>query len=119
MDVFQIKMNYFPRLWYTDTMNIYVNTKKDGFAGETLIVLSTETFIEYIDNPIVRRLYLTDAGYFPCASGHYRERPEGVEEYILLCCTTGRGTVEVAGRSYLLRENETFCIPYRMPEWES
>ena len=72
-------------------MEIQIERKKDGFAGEIYIVLPTEAFSEYAEHPLVRRLYLTDAGFFPHAAHHYRERSEGLEEYILLCCTSGRG----------------------------
>ena len=71
--------------------------KQDGFRGETLIVLPPESFAAYADHPVVRRLHLTDAGYFPRAAGHYRARPQGIGENILLCCTDGRGVVEVDG----------------------
>lgn len=92
-------------------MKIQIERKRDGFAGEVYIVLPTEAFSEYVENPLVRRLYLTDAGFFPHAAHHYRERSEGIEEYIFLCCTSGRGVVEVDGQSYPLQENEAFCIP--------
>ncbi len=70
--------------------------KQDGFRGETLIVLPPESFAAYADHPVVRRLHLTDAGYFPRAAGKVA-RPQGIAENILLCCTDGRGVVEVDG----------------------
>lgn len=76
-----------------------------------MIVLPTETFHDYVEHPQVRRLYLTDVGFFPCAKHHYRERKDGIEEYILIYCTEGRGMIRVEGSEYLLRENEAFCIP--------
>ena len=44
--------------------------KRDGFRGEKMIVLPTESFQ-------VRRLYLTDVGIFPRAEYHFRERKDG------------------------------------------
>lgn len=44
--------------------------------------------------------------------GHFRERKEGIEEYILLYCTEGRGTVEIEGKKYPLEPNQAFCIPH-------
>lgn len=84
-----------------------------AFWGERMIVLPTEVFQEYVRHPQVRRLYLTDIGYFPKAARHYRERREGIEEYILLYCTEGRGTVEVEQKCCTLEKNEVFCIPAR------
>ena len=108
-------MDNLARRRYTVRMELQIERKPDGFAGETYIVLPTEAFSDYIGHPLVRRLYLTDAGFFPHAAHHYRERSEGIEEYIFLCCTSGRGVVEVQGRTFPLRDNEALCIPRLCP----
>ena len=92
-------------------MEMNKDKKMDGFKGERMIVLPTETFSDYVEHPLVRRLFLTDVGFFPCATKHYRERKEGIEEYILIYCTEGSGTIIVQGKAYTLKENEAFCIP--------
>lgn len=76
-----------------------------------MIVLPTEAFQDYVEHPQVRRMYLTDVGFFPRARDHYRERKEGIEEYILIYCTEGSGVIWVEGREYQLHPNEAFCIP--------
>ena len=108
-------MDNLARRRFTVRMELLIERKPDGFAGETYIVLPTEAFSDYIGHPLVRRLYLTDAGFFPHAAHHYRERSEGIEEYIFLCCTSGRGVVEVQGRTFPLRDNEALCIPRLCP----
>lgn len=85
--------------------------KKEGFLGERMIVLPTEAFQEYVSHPLVRRMYLTDVGFFPKAANHFRERAEGIEEYIFLYCTEGEGIVEMEGKKYPLGEREAVCIP--------
>ena len=85
--------------------------KREGFKGERMIVLPTEAFRDYVEHPLVRRLYLTDVGFFPCAQDHYRERKDGIEEYILIYCTEGKGVIRVEGREYHLGPNQAFCIP--------
>ncbi len=80
-----------------------------------MIVLPTESFQDYVEHPLVRRLYLTDVGFFPHAEHHFRERKDGIEEYIFIYCTEGMGTVHVKGKTYTLRENEAFCIPHNTP----
>lgn len=87
------------------------NKKRDGFKGERLIVLPIEVFQDYVNHPQVKRMYLTDIGYFPKASHHYRERPEGVNQYIFFYCTEGKGVISVNGKKYTLHKNEAFCIP--------
>lgn len=96
-------------------MNEFIQWKKDGFKGEQMIVLPTESFQDYVEHPQVRRLYLTDVGFFPHAQHHFRERKDGIEEYIFIYCTEGMGTVHVRGKTYTLRENEAFCIPRDTP----
>ena len=85
--------------------------REEGFEGQRMFVLPVETYKDYIDNPQVKRLYLTDVGYFPRAAGHFRERSIGIPENILLYCTEGKGSVWINGREYVLRPGQAFCIP--------
>lgn len=93
-------------------MEDFTQWKRDGFKGEKMIVLPTEAFLDFVEHPLVKRMYLTDVGFFPCAHRHYRERREGIEEYIFIFCTEGRGSIIVDEKKYVLRENEAFCIPH-------
>ncbi len=90
-----------------------VYKKQDGFKDEQLFVIPTESFRTYLNHPMVSGLYLTDVGFFPSAAHHYKEREEGIEEYILLYCTGGKGVIELEHASYELQENQAFCIPRR------
>ena len=76
--------------------------KEEGMRNGKMFVLPTESFQEYVEHPLVKSLYLTDVGYYPRAKGHFRERKEGIEEYILLYCTEGRGTAELKNVQRLL-----------------
>lgn len=84
---------------------------EEGFREGKMIVLPTESFQDYVKHPLVKRLYLTDVGYYPRAKDHFRERKEGIEEYILLYCTEGQGTIQMDGKIYHLGPNQAFCIP--------
>ncbi len=86
--------------------------RKDGFQGEQMVVLPTEAFSEYVTHPLVKRLYLTDVGIFPQADHHFRKRINGIEEYILIYCAEGNGTIEVESKIYQLHAHEAFCIPH-------
>ncbi len=105
-------MDNIPHIWYAEIMDEYMKTKEDGFKGEWMFVLPTESFQDYVQHPQVKRLYLTDVGFFPHADRHYRERKEGIEEYIFIYCMEGSGTIELFGdKNYTLYENQAFCIP--------
>ena len=86
----------------------------DGFSGQRMFVLAPEAYSPYMRHPLIARMYLTDVGYFPHAARHFRERSEGIGEYILLFCTEGRGNVTVGGKTVPLRANEAFCVPRGM-----
>ena len=89
--------------------------KRDGFKGEQMIVPPIESFQNYIEHPLVQRMYLTDVGYFPNAACHFRERKEGIEENILIYCSEGKGHIFIGSQEYVLDENEALCIPSCRP----
>lgn len=89
--------------------------KRDGFRGERMIVLPTESFASFVTHPIVSRLYVTDIGYFPEARCHDRERPEGVDQNIFFYCLAGRGTILLGNERYELSANQAFTIPQGVP----
>ena len=41
-------------------MDNFMGWKRDGFKGERMFVLPTESFRDYVEHPQVRRMYLTD-----------------------------------------------------------
>ena len=73
--------------------------KRDGFRGETMIVLPTESFLDYVEHPLVKRLYLTDVGFFPRAEHHSEN--EKTESKNIFICTVWRG----AERSRWMEKN--------------
>lgn len=85
--------------------------KSEGFRDETYIMIPTESFADYVEHPLVHAMYLTDVGFFPKAKAHYREREEGAEQYILVYCVDGKGTIEVNDKVYHLKKADAFCIP--------
>lgn len=76
-----------------------------------MIVLPMEVFETYAKHPQVRKLFLSDVGFFPKAANHYRERKDGIDEYILIYCTEGSGSIWLGEKEYCLQANEAFCIP--------
>lgn len=93
----------------TEQLELY--GKAEGFKDEIHVILPTESFADYKEHPLVRTMYLTDVGFFPHAKDHYKEREDGADQYILIYCTEGKGTIELDGKKYLLQESDVFCIP--------
>jgi AraC family transcriptional regulator, arabinose operon regulatory protein len=69
----------------------------EGFLGQRLRVLPRPVVKAAQTQPIVRRLLVTDAGYFPHATMHGRARAHGARETIVMVCTDGAGWVDVDG----------------------
>jgi AraC-like DNA-binding protein len=61
--------------------------RKDGFINEKLYVIPKEKL------QITTKTTVTDIGYFPTAKDHYRSRPYGANEHILMVCVGGKGYV--------------------------
>ncbi len=91
--------------------------KGDVFKGEKMIILSPKVLGKYTNHPLVKRLYLTDVGFFPNAQGHYRKRKTGIDEYILIYCTAGSGRIHLRDQQYTLQPHEAFCIPASQVHW--
>lgn len=89
--------------------------RRDGFKDEQYFIIPTECFNGFSQHPMVKSLYLTDVGFFPNARNHYREREEGTEEHILICCVDGEGTIFLEDTEYKISSKEAFCIPAGVP----
>ena len=88
---------------------------KEGFTGEQSIVLP-EMIQRLSDSDIfLQQLHITDIGYYPHAIYHYRERPNGVKQYILIYCVKGSGWYSVLGKRHEIKEQQYFIIPQGEP----
>src|SRR3546814_11560743 len=63
--------------------------KKEGFEGQEAIVLPRNVVRQCENLPVIQDLHITDIGYYPRARYHYRERPAGAGEHILIYCVSG------------------------------
>ena len=69
------------------------NTLKEGFLGQKMIAFPKSFLVDIKNNPISRNFYISDLGYYPVASHHYRLRKKGAKEYIFIYCTRGKGEI--------------------------
>ena len=85
--------------------------KEDGFPGQISFVLPEKINSLVRANPLIRDLYLTDIGYYPQARHHFRERPNGIAEFILIYCVDGKGEIHVGETVHQLLADQFFIIP--------
>ncbi|WP_460782921.1 AraC family transcriptional regulator [Microbacterium tumbae] len=92
----------------------------DGFPNQRLCVVPRPQVDAALSREGTRRLTVTDAGYFPQASGHRRERSKGAPETIVILCTAGTGAVRIGEERFILTPSACVTVPAGMPhEYES
>lgn len=68
-----------------------------------------------LEDEFLSKLHATDIGYYPHAAYHYRERPKGIGQYVLIYCMKGSGWYSVLGQRHEVGENQWFVIPKDTP----
>lgn len=80
-----------------------------------MIVLPPDIRSNIPSNNLIRNLYLTAIGFYPHAVYHDRKRQHGSQEYILLYCTKGKGSIEIDNKKQELVPNSYVIIPPSKP----
>lgn len=89
--------------------------KKEGFQGQKAIVLPKKIIELCSYSPPVSNLFITDIGFYPHAQHHYRFRPSGISQNILIYCLKGKGWIELPSGNYPVGPNQYLIIPADMP----
>ncbi len=85
--------------------------KGEGFPGQRIVVLPRTVVARALEHPLLRTLLPTDVGYFPTASGHWRERSAGAEQSIFIYCVRGRGWCDLSGTRHGVGPEDLLMIP--------
>ncbi len=89
--------------------------RKEGFPGQLSYTIPKGTLEKFIQNQLFDDLYITDIGYYPHALYHFRERPEGSSQSILIYNVDGYGYIKIAGNEHVLPPDHFFIIPQNIP----
>lgn len=94
-------------------ISLIIMTKiKSGFLGERAIVLPSSIVAEMKNDVLNQLLYITDIGYYPNASNHYRLRKNSeVSQYVFIYCFEGDGWFEIDGLKQTVIANQFFILP--------
>jgi AraC-like DNA-binding protein len=88
--------------------------KKEGFEGQKAVVIPRTILAQKCaKNAVIGNLYVTDIGYYPKAMYHYRKRPLGADQYILIYCYEGEGSVRIETTEYNLESGDFIIIPIK------
>ena len=89
--------------------------KKEDFAGQILHVMPRPLLDDLSQHFLLQQLIITDIGWFPEARYHYRERPAGTPEHILILCVAGSGWLEVGSVRQPIQARKAVLIPRNLP----
>lgn len=95
--------------------DMHPKRKREGFEGQRAIVLPKKVIEVCNYTPPVNSLFVTDIGFYPHAQYHYRERPSGVSQSILIYCIKGKGWLETPLGKVDVNPNEYIIIPPDTP----
>ncbi|RYG06416.1 MAG: AraC family transcriptional regulator [Chitinophagaceae bacterium] len=86
--------------------------KKEGFNGQRAIMIPRNVLSQQCDTNIsINECYVTDIGYYPKASHHYRRRNPGIDQNILIYCVDGRGWLQCDNSEYQITAGNYFIVP--------
>lgn len=85
--------------------------KHEGFPGERLVVVPRPVVSVAVQQPLLKHLLPTDAGFYPRAHGHKCTRDRGCPEAVFIYCARGKGWCEMAGRRHEVAEDQLLVIP--------
>ena len=88
---------------------------REGFRGQIQHVIPRPLLARLAGHPLLQSLIPTDIGWYPQAEYHYRDRPEGAPEHILIVCVAGLGWFDLAGRQHALSPGQALLIPAQQP----
>jgi AraC-like DNA-binding protein len=94
-----------------DMRDAYSPQRRDGFAGQDMFVIPRPILADAKRHPLFSSLYPTDIGWFPEASHHYRDRPNGAGQDHLMMCIGGHGFADIDGKRCQLKSGELLIIP--------
>ncbi len=88
---------------------------KDGFKGERSLIMPEMILKLAKEDPVLKTLHITDIGYYPHATYHYRERSVPIDQCVLIYCVKGSGRYKVNGKQYEVHANQYFILPSMIP----
>lgn len=90
--------------------------RREGFEGQKLIVLPKKIITNFLSkDPVTKQIYITDIGYYPKAEHHYVERPNGINQHIIIYCTEGYGWLEINKKRIEVSPSQFIAIPANTP----
>lgn len=88
---------------------------KEGFRGERLLSLPDDILRKYSRDPLIAPFYVRKIGFFPKVKYHYVQKDKGVDYYMLIYCTAGKGWYQLYGKRHEMSANQFIILPKGVP----
>lgn len=89
--------------------------RKDGFEHQELVVLPGPIQDAARRHPVLKNLFVTDAGFFFEAVAHRRDRKRGAPGAVIIVCLAGRGWVKLGAGILPVRPGQVILIAPGQP----
>ena len=92
-----------------------MKAKTQGFAGQIIHYSPAKVLVDAARHPLGFGLHAKCLGWYPKAQGHSIQRPNGLNECILIVCTKGKGWAEINGLKLAVAAHQVLFIPANKP----
>lgn len=92
-----------------------MKTKTQGFPGQIIHFLPANLTGHIGRHPLGVGLHVKCIGWYPKALGHGIQRPDGLDEFIVIVCTQGKGWAEIDRRRLAVAAGQVLYIPSNKP----
>lgn len=96
-------------------MKVSRPVRTHGFTGQRMAVVPNPVWKRVGAHPLLQGLRVTDAGFFPKATGHKVVRTQGSTTHLLIACLEGAGKVSADAKTYHAGPGDIFWLNPGMP----
>jgi AraC-like DNA-binding protein len=99
------------------TMEKCYSIKAHGFTGQRMVVVPKPVWNRMETHRLLQGLRVTDAGFFPKASGHSVHRSKGAPTHLLIACLEGEGIVFTGQKKLGAKPGSIFWLSPDTPHY--
>ncbi len=89
--------------------------RREGFAGQHQAVVPAPVRKAASTHALLKSLLVTDAGYYPAATGHRVERPQGASTHVVILCLHGKGWAKGGEKTVRVQQGDFIWLSADSP----
>jgi AraC-like DNA-binding protein len=92
-----------------------IQSKREGFPKERIVRLTSTILDSCQHEALTKGVYPSSLGHFPEANDHLVERPEGLNNHLLIFCVFGKGFLKCHNQTLEINTHHMVIIPEGIP----